>query len=124
MPDDVKNSWEARADAFSLYGFTDLPTVRDRGAVGFAEMPPCGFHEGQARQPHLDELEQARRRLAPQNAGLASSIVGFSQQIFGAICVQWIGTYPVDTPVPMLTFCAIASVFALVVLRAFMQRKL
>ncbi|MEM9343669.1 MAG: aminotransferase [Pseudomonadota bacterium] len=33
MPDDNANSWEARADAFSLYGFTDLPTVHDRGAV-------------------------------------------------------------------------------------------
>jgi len=33
MPDDTSNSWEARADAFSLYGFTDLPTVHDRGAV-------------------------------------------------------------------------------------------
>jgi hypothetical protein len=30
MPDDVNTSWEARANEVSLYGFTDLPTVRDR----------------------------------------------------------------------------------------------
>ena len=33
MPDDIGNSWEARADAHSFYGFTDLPTIHDRGAV-------------------------------------------------------------------------------------------
>ncbi|MEL6915665.1 MAG: aminotransferase [Pseudomonadota bacterium] len=33
MKDHAPNSWEARADRVSLYGFTDLPTVADRGAV-------------------------------------------------------------------------------------------
>lgn len=33
MRDDAPNSWESRADQYSLYGFTDLPTVRDRGAT-------------------------------------------------------------------------------------------
>ena len=33
MPDDAVNSWEARADAHSFYGFTDLPTIKDRGAT-------------------------------------------------------------------------------------------
>ncbi|AXQ92977.1 aminotransferase [Cereibacter azotoformans] len=33
MRDDAPNSWESRADAFSLYGFTDLPSVHRRGAV-------------------------------------------------------------------------------------------
>ena len=33
MPEDTVNSWEARADAHSFYGFTDLPTVHDRGTV-------------------------------------------------------------------------------------------
>ncbi|MEJ6392308.1 aminotransferase [Gymnodinialimonas sp. 2305UL16-5] len=27
------NSWEARAEEYSLYGFTDLPSIRDRGTV-------------------------------------------------------------------------------------------
>ena len=33
MRDDTPNSWESRADAASLYGFTDLPSVHERGAV-------------------------------------------------------------------------------------------
>lgn len=33
MRDDAPNSWESRADTYSLYGFTDLPTIHDRGAV-------------------------------------------------------------------------------------------
>ncbi len=33
MRDDSPNSWEARADAHSFYGFTDLPSVAERGAV-------------------------------------------------------------------------------------------
>ena len=33
MTDHAPNSWEARAEEFSLYGFTDLPSIRDRGTV-------------------------------------------------------------------------------------------
>ncbi|RVV99221.1 aminotransferase class III-fold pyridoxal phosphate-dependent enzyme [Mesobaculum littorinae] len=33
MPEDHANSWEARAAAHSFYGFTDLPSVRERGTV-------------------------------------------------------------------------------------------
>ena len=33
MRDDAPNSWEARADRHSFYGFTDLPSVHERGAV-------------------------------------------------------------------------------------------
>jgi DHA1 family bicyclomycin/chloramphenicol resistance-like MFS transporter len=44
--------------------------------------------------------------LARQHAGTASSLLGFVQQVLGAIAVQWIGTYPVDTPYPVLIFCA------------------
>ncbi|WP_102226043.1 aminotransferase [Acidimangrovimonas sediminis] len=33
MRDDSPNSWESRADSFSLYGFTDLPSIHERGAV-------------------------------------------------------------------------------------------
>ncbi|MDT8856626.1 aminotransferase [Paracoccaceae bacterium Fryx2] len=33
MRDDAPNSWESRADTYSLYGFTDLPSVHKRGAV-------------------------------------------------------------------------------------------
>lgn len=30
-------SWEARADEYSLYGFTDLPSVHKRGAVAMGQ---------------------------------------------------------------------------------------
>ena len=33
MQDQSPNSWEARADQNSVYGFTDLPTVAERGAT-------------------------------------------------------------------------------------------
>ena len=33
MKDQSPNSWEARADAHSFYGFTDLPTIENRGAT-------------------------------------------------------------------------------------------
>ena len=84
----------------------------------FVPMGILAFGQGVA----LPNVNASAVSLAPQNAGLASSIVGFTQQIFGAVCVQWIGTYRVDTPLPMLTFCAVASIFALVVLRVFMRR--
>jgi len=85
----------------------------------FVPMGILAFGQGMA----LPNINASAVSLAPQNAGLASSIVGFTQQIVGAVCVQWIGTYPVDTPLPMLIFCAVASIFALVVLRTFMQRR-
>jgi MFS transporter, DHA1 family, multidrug resistance protein len=44
--------------------------------------------------------------LAPQHAGVASSTIGFLQQIIGAACVQWMGRFPTDTALPMLIFCA------------------
>ena len=33
MRDDNPNSWEARADKHSFYGFTDLPTIKERGTT-------------------------------------------------------------------------------------------
>jgi hypothetical protein len=33
MSTPAPNSWEARAEAHSFYGFTDLPTIAARGTV-------------------------------------------------------------------------------------------
>jgi DHA1 family bicyclomycin/chloramphenicol resistance-like MFS transporter len=44
--------------------------------------------------------------LAPQHAGVASSTIGFLQQLIGAACVQWMGHFPTDTALPVLVFCA------------------
>jgi len=57
--------------------------------------------------------------LAPQHAGVASSLVGFLQQIIGAACVQGMGHFSTDTALPMVTFCASVCVSALVMLYLF-----
>ncbi len=57
--------------------------------------------------------------LAPRHAGVASSLIGFVQQLIGAACVQWMGHYPTDTAVPMLAFGAATCVSGLVLLYVF-----
>jgi DHA1 family bicyclomycin/chloramphenicol resistance-like MFS transporter len=42
--------------------------------------------------------------LAPQHAGVASSVIGFLQQLIGAAAVQAMGHFPTDTAMPMLVF--------------------
>lgn len=54
--------------------------------------------------------------LAPQYAGAASGLLGFAQQIIGAVSAQAMALAPTRTPVPVATFVAAACVFALVVL--------
>jgi len=54
--------------------------------------------------------------LAPQHAGVGSSTLGFLQQILAALCVQLMGVTRTDSAVPMLTFCAVASLLQLAVL--------
>ncbi len=81
----------------------------------FVPIGVMGFGQGVA----LPNVTASAVTLSPEHAGMASSLVGFAQQIIGAGCVQWIGAFPVDTPFPMLTFCAAASIFALIALRAF-----
>jgi MFS transporter, DHA1 family, multidrug resistance protein len=53
---------------------------------------------------------------APQHAGVASSTLGFLQQIAAALCVQLMGVTPTDTAVPVLLFGAGASLLQLGVL--------
>jgi DHA1 family bicyclomycin/chloramphenicol resistance-like MFS transporter len=57
--------------------------------------------------------------LAPQHAGVASSTIGFLQQIIGAACVQWMGRFPTDTALPMLIFCAVVCVLGVGMLYVF-----
>jgi MFS transporter, DHA1 family, multidrug resistance protein len=57
--------------------------------------------------------------LAPQHAGVASSTIGFLQQIIGAACVQWMGRFPTDTALPMLVFCAVVCVLGVGMLYVF-----
>ncbi len=65
MRDDTPNSWEARADAHSFYGFTDLPSVRDRGAVVLTH--------GQG--PYVFDVHG--RKYLDANSGLWNMVAGF-----------------------------------------------
>ena len=57
--------------------------------------------------------------LAPRHAGVASSLIGFLQQLIGAACVQWMGHFPTDTPLPSLVFCTAACALGLAMLYVF-----
>ncbi len=59
------NSWEARAEAFSLYGFTDLPTVAERGTVVLTH--------GQG--PYV--FDTNGKRYLDANSGLWNMVAGF-----------------------------------------------
>jgi len=65
MNDHTPNSWEARADAHVLYGFTDLPTVHQRGAVVLTHGKGPYVFDTQGRQ-YLDA-----------NSGLWNMVAGF-----------------------------------------------
>jgi DHA1 family bicyclomycin/chloramphenicol resistance-like MFS transporter len=57
--------------------------------------------------------------LAPQHAGVASSTIGFLQQIIGAVAVQWMGNFPTDTALPVLVFCAVVCLLGVGMLYVF-----
>lgn len=65
MRDDAPNSWEARADAHSFYGFTDLPSVADRGAVVLTH----------GRGPYVYDVHG--REYLDANSGLWNMVAGF-----------------------------------------------
>ncbi|MEM6308081.1 MAG: aminotransferase class III-fold pyridoxal phosphate-dependent enzyme, partial [Pseudomonadota bacterium] len=65
MKDHGPNSWEARADAHSFYGFTDLPTIEDRGAVVLTH--------GQG--PYVYDVHG--RQYFDGNSGLWNMVAGF-----------------------------------------------
>jgi len=81
----------------------------------FVPMAVLSYGQGLA----LPNLTATAVSLAPQHAGVASSTIGFLQQIIGAVCVQWMGHFPTDTAMPMLTFCAATCVLAVGMLYVF-----
>ena len=62
------NSWEARAEEHSLYGFTDLPSVRDRGTVVLTH------GEG----PYV--FDTNGKRYLDANSGLWNIVAGFDHK--------------------------------------------
>ncbi len=65
MRDDAPNSWEARADAHSFYGFTDLPSVAERGAVVLTH----------GKGPYVYDVHG--REYLDANSGLWNMVAGF-----------------------------------------------
>jgi 4-aminobutyrate--pyruvate transaminase len=65
MPDTVPQSWESRAEAATFYGFTDLPSVRERGTVVLTH------GEG----PYI--FDTNGRRYLDANSGLWNMVAGF-----------------------------------------------
>ena len=65
MPDDSPNSWESRADAHSFYGFTDLPTVADRGTIVLTH----------GKGPYVYDVHG--REYLDGNSGLWNMVAGF-----------------------------------------------
>ena len=65
MPEDNPNSWEARADASVLYGFTDLPTIHERGPVILTHGKGAHVYDVHGRE-YLDA-----------NSGLWNMVAGF-----------------------------------------------
>lgn len=65
MRDDTPNSWESRADSYSLYGFTDLPSVHERGAVVVTH----------GKGPYIYDVHG--REYLDANSGLWNMVAGF-----------------------------------------------
>lgn len=65
MPDDTPNSWESRADAHSFYGFTDLPTIAERGTIVLTH----------GKGPYVYDVHG--REYLDGNSGLWNMVAGF-----------------------------------------------
>jgi len=94
--------------AFTALGFTHPLWL-------FVPLAVLSYGQGLA----LPNVTATAVSLAPQHAGVASSTVGFLQQLIGAAAVQWMGHFPTDSALPMLTFCVVVCLFALAMLYVF-----
>jgi MFS transporter, DHA1 family, multidrug resistance protein len=91
---------------FALAGLSDPLWI-------FGPMLPLSIGQGLA----LPNITAKAVTLAPGFAGIASSLIGFSQQAVGGIAVQAMGFAPIDTVLPVLIFCtAIAALGLLSIL--------
>ena len=82
MPDDSPNSWEARADAHSFYGFTDLPTIKDRGAVVLTH----------GKGPYVYDVHG--REYLDGNSGLWNMVAGFDHPGLVAAAQEQYARFP------------------------------
>lgn len=68
MTTNPPNSWESRAEEYSLYGFTDLPSIRDRGTVVVTH------GEG----PYI--FDTNGKKYLDSNSGLWNMVAGFDHK--------------------------------------------
>jgi len=77
-------------------------------AAIFLPMFVMGAGQGMA----LPNVTASAVALARNTAGAASSMLGFSQQMVGALSVQAMALLPATTPVPVYVFCAATAALA------------
>ncbi len=76
------NSWEARADAHSFYGFTDLPTVAERGTIVLTH----------GKGPYVYDVHG--RSYLDGNSGLWNMVAGFDHPGLIAAAKAQYDTFP------------------------------
>jgi DHA1 family bicyclomycin/chloramphenicol resistance-like MFS transporter len=74
----------------------------------FGPMLPLALGQGLA----LPNINARAVMLAPGYAGIASSLIGFSQQAVAGVGVQAMGWAPTNSALPILVFCAAVSALA------------
>jgi DHA1 family bicyclomycin/chloramphenicol resistance-like MFS transporter len=102
------------ASALAALGF--VAAGLDHPLFWFVPQLPLSFAQGLIL-PHVTAVAV---RMVPGYAGVASSLLGFSQQLVAAAVVQALGFLPTSTPLPMLMVCAalaLVSLIGMIVLR-------
>ena len=70
-------------------------------------LPMCLLAIGQGLA--LPQINSSALTLAPQSAGLASSLIGFGQNLISGASVQLVSVFPTDAGLPMIVFTVCAS---------------
>lgn len=81
----------------------------DHPVAIFGPMLPLTFAQGLA----LPYITARAVTISPSYAGVASSLLGFSQQALAAVAVQSMGWAPTDSAIPVFIFCSLGSAVAL-----------
>ncbi|NBU24106.1 MAG: MFS transporter [Gammaproteobacteria bacterium] len=100
-------NWLQAASALLALGF--VLAGHTHPLFWFGPMLPLAFAQG-LLLPHVTATAV---RLAPGYAGVASGLIGFSQQAIAAAAVQGLGFVDTGTPLPVLTVCAALSLVSL-----------
>jgi DHA1 family bicyclomycin/chloramphenicol resistance-like MFS transporter len=84
-------------------------------AAIFVPMGLLGFGQGLA----LPNITASAVALAPRTPGSAASMLGFTQQMVGALAVQGMAAFPAGSPVPIYVFTVAVALVAWLSLFAF-----